>query len=129
MLIIIFLLGGLLDPTAMVKNNDPYSRGRSSEMVHRRAAATVFDHGERANDPKKVRELGPDIGKRLRIAREASGLTVRELAHRAHTSKTTVLAISEGRGGNSGLGVMVRLAKALGVRPCWLCFGEGSGPG
>lgn len=38
-------------------------------------------------------------------------------------------AISEGRGGNSGLGVMVRLAKALGVSPCWLCFGEGLGPG
>jgi len=76
-----------------------------------------------------MREIGPDIGKRLRKAREASGLTVRELALRAHTTGTTVQSISDGKGGNSSVSLIARLAKALSVRAAWLAYGDGPGPG
>ena len=75
-----------------------------------------------------MRELGPDIGKRLRQAREAAGLTVRDLAYRAHTTKTTIMAISDGRGGNSSVSLLARIARALNVSPAWLAYGEGEGP-
>lgn len=77
---------------------------------------------------RRTRELGPAIGKRLRLARELSGLTVRELAARAHCTTHTVQRISDGLGGNTGLGTIADLACALGVSPAWLAFGEGTGP-
>lgn len=79
-------------------------------------------------DVRRAKQLGPGIGRRLRRAREACGLTVRELATRAHTSAKTVQAISDGRGGNSGVGLLWDLARALDVSPCWLAYGLGEGP-
>ncbi len=77
---------------------------------------------------RRTKELGPDIGKRLRKARQAAGLTVRDLAAKAHTTAQTVQWISDGKGGNTGVGLLVDLAKALGVTPEWLAFGVGEGP-
>lgn len=75
---------------------------------------------------RRTKELGPGVGKRLRQAREASDLTVRGLADRAQLSYVTVQRISTGEGGNAGIGTLLDLARALGVRPCWLAYGEGS---
>ena len=74
---------------------------------------------------RRTRELGPGIGKRLKKAREAAELTVRDLAAKAHVSTQTILNISDGNGGNAGVGTLFDLARALGVRPCWLAYGEG----
>lgn len=76
---------------------------------------------------RRTRELGPGIGKRLKAAREAAGLTVRELAELAHTSPTTIQMISDGRGGNSGVGVLADIARALDVTPEWLAYGHTCG--
>lgn len=73
---------------------------------------------------RRSRELGPGIGKRLRQAREEAGLTVRELAERAHTTPKTIQDISDGKGGNSGVGTLSDIARALGVRPEWLICGH-----
>lgn len=77
---------------------------------------------------RRTRELGPGIAERLRKARAMAGLTVRELASRAHTTAQTVQWLSDGKGGNSGIGLLVDLAKALSVSPEWLAFGVGDGP-
>jgi transcriptional regulator with XRE-family HTH domain len=74
---------------------------------------------------RRTRELGPGIARRLRQAREAAGLTVRELAQRAHVNPGTVQRISDGLGGNAGVGTLTDLARALRVRPEWLVFGSG----
>lgn len=76
---------------------------------------------------RRAKELGPGIGRRLRKAREAAGLTVRELALRAHTTATTIQDLSDGKGGNSGVGLLSDIAKALGVAPEWLIFGHECG--
>ncbi len=74
---------------------------------------------------RRTRELGPAIAKRLRHAREQSGLTVRELAQRAHVDPGTIQRLSDGLGGNAGVGTLTDLARALRVRPEWLVFGSG----
>ncbi len=72
--------------------------------------------------------LARQIGERLRVAREAAGLTTRQLAHLAHVARTTVDAVSAARQPNPGVGTLCDLAKALGVRPEWLILGVGDGP-
>ena len=77
---------------------------------------------------RRTRQLGPAIGKRLRLAKNAKDLTVRELAKLAHTSPNTIQVISNGEGGNSSVGLLADIAKALGVTPEWLAYGAGPGP-
>ena len=81
-----------------------------------------------ADEMRRRKELGPPLGRRLRIAREAAGLTTRELAALAHTSKKTIQDLSDGKGGNSGIGLIADIARGLGVSPAWLAYGEGQGP-
>jgi transcriptional regulator with XRE-family HTH domain len=56
-------------------------------------------------------------------------MTMRELAEKAHIARKTVQDLSNGEGGNVGVGTIVDLARALGVSPAWLAFGEGDGLG
>lgn len=72
----------------------------------------------------RTKEIGPDIGDRLREARGDG--TIRALATKAQVSTKTIVDIEAGRGATSSLRTFHKLARALGVRPCWLCFGEGS---
>ncbi len=74
---------------------------------------------------RRTRELGPGIGRRLRQARDRAGLSQEALSKLAHTSPTTIVTIEAGGGGNSGVGLLVDLSRALKVRPCWLILGEG----
>jgi len=65
------------------------------------------------------------LGERLFEARDRAGLTLRELGQRAGVSWSTISAIEKGK--QSAMAETIeRLAIALGVRPCWLAFGEGS---
>lgn len=73
---------------------------------------------------RRTKDLGPPLGRRLREARDAQGLTQRDLAKLGHTSPTTINTLERGEGGNSGIGLLYDLAKVLKVRACWLCFGE-----
>jgi len=77
---------------------------------------------------RRTKQLGPAIGKRLRLAKELKNLTVRELAKLAHTSPNTIQVISNGEGSNSSVGLLADIAKALGVTPEWLAYGAGPGP-
>lgn len=70
------------------------------------------------------REIGPDIGDRLREAR--GEMTIRALATRAQVSTKTIVDIEAGRGATSSVKTYLKLARALKVRPAWLCFGDGS---
>lgn len=84
--------------------------------------------GQNGGVARRTKELGPGIAKRLRRAREARALTVRELAERANTTHQTIQNLSDGLGGNSGVGILFDIAKALDVSPAWLAFGEGDDP-
>lgn len=65
------------------------------------------------------------LGERLFEARDRAGLTLRELGQKAGVSWSTISAIEKGN--QSAMAETIeRLAVALGVRPCWLAFGEGS---
>lgn len=56
------------------------------------------------------------------------GFSNRSLATAIPVATATVQAIKDGRGHTSAIGLLVDIAKALGVSPTWLCFGEGEGP-
>ena len=60
---------------------------------------------------RRTRELGPGIAKRLRQAREAAGLTVRELAQQAHVDPGTIQRLSDGLGGNAGVGTLTDVGR------------------
>jgi transcriptional regulator with XRE-family HTH domain len=65
------------------------------------------------------------LGERLFEARDRAGLTLRELGQRACISWSSISAIEKGKQ-SATAETIERLAVALGVRPCWLAFGEGS---
>lgn len=72
-------------------------------------------------------EAHKGCGERLAFAREARGLSMRQLARAAQLSAQTVSAVEAGR-----VGLRVdnceALAVALDVAPCWLAYGVGRGP-
>jgi len=66
------------------------------------------------------------VGQRLREARKAVGLTLRELAERASFANyQTVDNIERGQQ-RASIEQIERLSAALGVSPAWLAFGEGT---
>ena len=65
------------------------------------------------------------LGERLFEARDRAGLPLRELGQRAGVSWSTISAIEKGNQ-SATAETIEKLAIALGVRPCWLAFGEGS---
>ena len=65
------------------------------------------------------------FGERLRQARLQRGLTQEELARRASVSIVTVAKLERSEHRRPTVDTAVKLAKALGVDPAWLLFGEG----
>jgi transcriptional regulator with XRE-family HTH domain len=55
------------------------------------------------------------IGKAVRAAREARGLTLREVAKAAGMSAPQLSSLESGRPGNPGWATVVRLARVLGM--------------
>lgn len=55
------------------------------------------------------------IGKAIRAAREARGLTLRQVARTVGMSAPQLSSLEAGRPGNPGWATVVRLAKALGI--------------
>lgn len=74
---------------------------------------------------KHSKALGPQIGKRLSQVMDEQGLTVRELGAKARLSHNTIHLLRTGEGGQAGVGTVYNVAKALGIRFCWLALGEG----
>jgi transcriptional regulator with XRE-family HTH domain len=64
------------------------------------------------------------MGARLKSARESRGLAIRALARLAGTSDTTIKNAEAGRTIPT-VATAEQIAKALGVSPCWLAYGEG----
>ncbi len=81
--------------------------------------------------PQPVERIEADAhrgcGDRLAAAREARGLSMRQLARAAQLSPQTVSAVESGRVGLR-LDNCEALAVALDVAPCWLAYGVGRGP-
>jgi DNA-binding XRE family transcriptional regulator len=67
------------------------------------------------------------VGDRLRQAREARGLSKNALGKSSGTTGQTVRNIETGQTLPS-VATAEQLAKALGVSPCWLAYGQGEGP-
>lgn len=88
-----------------------------------------FGVGEGPQGQERQRDLGRALGARLKEARKKRGLTIGQLADRAQASPTAVRAIEAGEGATTSLALLADLAQALSVAPCWLCYGEGDGPG
>lgn len=63
------------------------------------------------------------MGGRLADARTERGLTKAALARQVGLSPSTVADIE--KGAQTGVDILESLAKALGVSPAWLAFGEG----
>ena len=63
------------------------------------------------------------MGERLSALRTERGLTKAALARQVELSPSTVADIE--KGAQTGVDVLESLAKALGVSPAWLAFGEG----
>ncbi len=74
---------------------------------------------------RRTGELGPLVAKRLQKTLDDSGLSVANLADRSHVTRQTIYRILEGRGGNSSIGLIADLARALQVHPAWLAYGIG----
>lgn len=71
-------------------------------------------------------EIGEALGRRVREARLASGLSVVRLARAAGVGRQTLINVEAGHaGGGLALAAAASLADALGVRRGWLSFGEG----
>lgn len=68
------------------------------------------------------------IGGRLRLAREARGLTQEELARRVNVTASTVSKWEQGARANPQSRAMVAVAALLGVSLDWLLLGKGRGP-
>lgn len=66
--------------------------------------------------------LSQGLSLRARTAREATGLTLRELADMAGIANSVVHYTEGGR--VPRLDTVERIAIVLGVSPCWLAFGE-----
>lgn len=107
---------------------------RGSKFIMGRNSSTEIDRKAEAIDAppqrmaRRTLHLGLEVAKRLKQAREASGLTIAELAIKAHTTPRTIGSLLEGKGAASALGLWADVARALKVSPAWLCFGEGEGP-
>jgi transcriptional regulator with XRE-family HTH domain len=52
------------------------------------------------------------------------GLTDRALGESAEVSFTTIQNLRRGFGGQAGIGTLWNVARALGVRPSWLAYGD-----
>jgi transcriptional regulator with XRE-family HTH domain len=72
---------------------------------------------------KRIYGLAEEIGERLRSARVAAGMTIRDLARASHMDKNSVSDLELGRVRNPGVGTIADLAKALGLDPRWLAYG------
>ncbi len=67
------------------------------------------------------------LGRRLRDARSKRGLTMDELAAKAKMTQATISRLEIGQ--NYPMTITVeKLARALGVDPCWLAYGTGAVP-
>lgn len=66
-----------------------------------------------------------EIAARLKRARGARGLTMRELARRAELSVNSVSLLEGGHTTRCELATLTRLADALGCQREWLCWGTG----
>lgn len=65
------------------------------------------------------------VAERARIAREHLGLSLREVDRRAGAADKTARSVETGT--MPTIDTLEALAKALGVSPAWLAFGEGPG--
>ena len=64
-----------------------------------------------------------DVGHRLREARKAASLTLRELAERAGIANYQTVDNIERARQRASVDQIESLARALGVSPAWLAFG------
>ena len=64
-----------------------------------------------------------DVGHRLREARKAAGLTLRELAERAGIANYQTVDNIERARQRASVDQIESLARALSVSPAWLAFG------
>lgn len=89
------------------------------------------DPGPSPPEPDPAERIVPrahaGIGERLRLARQAAGLSMRELARQARLSVNAVSLLEAGKGAPR-VDNCEALAVALDVAPCWLAYGVGRGP-
>lgn len=68
-----------------------------------------------------------EISDRLRWARDRSGLSHRALSAKAKVSPGTISGLENGHH-VPRTDVVAKLARVLGVTPCWLAYGDGIAP-
>ena len=94
---------------------------RLASVLGVRAGWLGYGIGEQqTNGPAATTE---GMGERLACVRTERGLTKAALARLADLSPSSFAKIENG--GQTGVDVLESLAKALGVSPAWLAFGEG----
>ncbi len=78
--------------------------------------------------PRRKKERGRGIARRLKTARKKAGLSIRDLARQANLSHQAVVAIEGGGGAGSSVGTLGDLAEVLKIPAGWLAYGEGEAP-
>jgi transcriptional regulator with XRE-family HTH domain len=82
-------------------------------------ATVEHDHAEPADEVTK------QVATRIVRALEATGVSQGQVERDAKLSKGYLSRLRKAARGDVGVSTVVRIAHALGVRPCWLATGEG----
>lgn len=69
-------------------------------------------------------ELGQQLAERVDYIMEAQSLTNLGLSQKSDISRSEIIKIRNGLGGQIGISTLFYLADALGVSPEWLAYGE-----
>jgi transcriptional regulator with XRE-family HTH domain len=95
------------------------------KKIRRQGTLPAPPEPQPAERPAEVSYAG--VGRRIAAAREAAGLSMRELGRRAELSVQAVSLLESGRA-FPRVDSCEALALALEVAPCWLAYGVGRGP-
>jgi ribosome-binding protein aMBF1 (putative translation factor) len=91
------------------------ARTTLDEMKARRLTAMAAEERARFDAAYEAARLALDVGEQVREAREAAGLSQRELARRMGTSQAAVARLEAG-GTGATLTTLQRVAAALGLK-------------
>lgn len=110
------------------RGSSPYRSAEAASVAHRGSVFlmhTLFTIVDGACYPWLTEPMD-SVGARLNSARQARGLSIRAMAQLSTVSSTMVSYIENDRR-EPTVGMVRRLARALGVSPCWLAFGPDGG--
>lgn len=97
----------------------------TSPLTNFTSPTTVDSQASPLEPAEVARDWAKEIADRAELVRLKRGFTYRELAERAHLHFVHVHRLCKGKSDTPTIPSVYWLAKGLGVRVCWLAFGDG----